>query len=141
MPKFKLTLKGNKAVLNGLEKIKQESIKKIEQEIEASAYEIHSGAVSRVPVDTGFLKGSLSVQTKGLDARIEAGVHYAPYVEFGTGGLVSVPAGLEDYAMRFKGKGVKEVNLPPRPFLFPSFEQERPKLIGRIIKVLEDSTK
>ena len=141
MPKFNLTLKGNKAVLKGLEKVKQESIKKIEQEIEATAYDIHAGAVNRVPVDTGFLKNSLSVQTKGLEARVEAGVHYAPYVEFGTGGLVDVPAGLEEYALRFKGKGIKQVNLPPRPFLFTTFEQERPKLVERIRKVINSGSK
>lgn len=141
MPRFKLTMKGNKAVLKHLDKIGKESRKRIEQEIEATAYEIHSGALGRVPVDTGFLKNSLSVQAKGMEARVESSVKYAPYVEFGTGGLVNVPAGLEEYAMRFKGKNDALVAMPPQPFLFPSFERERPQLVERIEKILKDQTK
>ena len=141
MPRFSIKMTGNKALLKHLDKVSEKAKQKISDEIEPSAYEIHNGAVNRVPVDTGFLKNSITVQAKGMEARIEAGVKYAPYVEFGTGGLVNVPAGLEEYAMQFKGKGVKEVNLPPQPFLFPAFESERPKLVDNITKVLKDELK
>lgn len=135
---FRLTLKGNKAVLKGLEKIRKEAAGKIADEIEASAYNIHAGAVQRAPVDKGFLKNSITVQNTPLTARIEAGVHYAPYIEFGTGGMVDVPAGLEDYAIQFKGKGVRQISMQPQPFLFPAFEAERPRLIENIKKVLNE---
>ena len=139
--RFKLTMHGNKALLKGLEKISEKVRQGVEDEIEASAYEIHNKAVSRVPVDTGFLKNSLNVQTQGMTAQVEATVKYAPFVEFGTGALVNVPAGLEDYAAQFKGKGVRQVNLPPRPFLFNSFAEERPKLVKNIQRVLKDELK
>ena len=46
-----------------------------------------------------------------------------PYVEFGTGGSVDLTDMLElgipaSYAAQFKGKGIKNVNLPARPFFF-----------------------
>lgn len=110
----------------------------VEGEIEASAFDIRSQAVTTVPVDTGILKGSIKVVPgeHRFHKIIEAGAHYAPYIEFGTGTLVNVPSGLEDYAIQFKGKGVKQVNLPARPFLIPAWEQERLKLVERIKKQL-----
>jgi HK97 gp10 family phage protein len=102
---FKLTLKGNKAVLKGLEKVRKESIKKIEQEVGESADQIRNGAVTNAPVNDGFLKGSISVQKDKLNARIEVGANYGAYIEFGTGMKVQVPAGLEDYARSFQDKG------------------------------------
>jgi len=110
----------------------------VEGEIEASAFDIRSQAVTTVPVDTGILKGSIKVVPgeHRFHKIIEAGAHYAPYIEFGTGTLVNVPSGLEDYAIQFKGKGVKQVNLPARPFLIPAWEKERLKLVERIRKQL-----
>ena len=69
---------------------------------------------------------------------IVAAKKYAAFVEFGTGALVNVPAGLEDYAIQFKGKGIKQVNLPARPFLFNSFFEEKKSLIDNIKKVLAE---
>jgi hypothetical protein len=59
-------------------------------------------------------------------------VTYAPYVEFGTGTMVDVPDGLEDYAMQFKGQGIRQVNLPARPYLFPAFFKEQKELLKRL---------
>lgn len=58
------------------------------------------------------------------------------YVEFGTGSEVDVPEGLEDYAMQFKGDGVRQVNLPAQPYLFPAWESYRPKYIEEIKEIL-----
>ena len=50
-------------------------------------------------------------------------------MEFGTGGKVKVPAELKDIAIQFKGKGIREVNIQPRPFLYPAFVKHRKILI------------
>jgi hypothetical protein len=55
-----------------------------------------------------------------LEAEGRSDAEYSAYVEFGTGGLVDVPTGLEGYAMQFKGKGIRQINLAPRPFFFPA---------------------
>lgn len=68
---------------------------------------------------------------------VEVRKNYAAYVEFGTGTLVDVPEGLEEYAIQYKGKGIKQVNLPARPFLYPAFakaEAELPKEIDKRLK-------
>ena len=62
---------------------------------------------------------------------------YAPFVEFGTGGLVNVPNELKDQAIKFKGKGIKQVNLRPRPYLYPALLQGRTEYLQKLKKVLE----
>lgn len=104
-----------------------------------------------------------------LVATTQVGVMYAPYVEFGTKSKVDIPAGLESYASQFRGKTgsfkdllanierwVKLKGLPSesayhialkiarhgteaRPFLFPAFNDELPKLEPKLIKILQDA--
>lgn len=106
--------------------------KLLEDEIFATNEDVANKARGRVPVDTGFLKNSIITQQTDKGAETIAAVNYAAYIEFGTGGLVDVPSGLSDYAMNFKGKGVKQVNIPPRPFLFNSWREETTKMLQRL---------
>ena len=89
----------------------------------STADEIVSNARQRVVVDLGQLRqsiGSTKASVGNNRSFIFANAPYAAYVEFGTGGLVSVPKGFEQIAIKFKGKGVKKINLRPRPYLIPS---------------------
>lgn len=107
----------------------------VQNELNASGMELDKLAKEQVPVDTGSLRQSISWfqdETTGPAIDFVAQKEYAPYVEFGTGGMVDVPEGLEDYAMQFKGKGKRQVNLPPRPFMWSAVMAEYPKLIRRI---------
>lgn len=133
---IRLKLKGNKALLKGISKISKKVKENVSDEIEASIYKIHADASMSVPVDTGVLKNSITPQYDAFNLRgiVEVNAKYSPYVEFGTGGKVNIPKGLEEYARIFKGKGIKQVNLPPRPFLFPAAFRELPKLLQRINK-------
>jgi phage gpG-like protein len=89
-------------------------------------------------VDTGRLKNAITQKKiSKLNYEIVAQTNYAAYVEFGTGGLVDIPQGLEAYAAQFKGKGIRKVNLPARPYLFPSFIEARAKLIEELKRVLK----
>jgi HK97 gp10 family phage protein len=104
---------------------------------------IANEAKKNVPVKTGKLKSSIgSTQISYLTFEIYAKEDYAPYVEFGTGGKVKVPAGLELYAIQFKGKGIREVNLPARPYFFPAYFKYRDQIIKDVkaqIKKIEES--
>lgn len=94
-------------------------------------------AQERVPVQARRLRNSiLSVFNRSrMITRSGTNVEYSPYVEFGTGTMVDVPAGLESYAMQFKGKGVKKVNLPARPFMFPAFFKQKERLLRNITRI------
>lgn len=113
--------------------------KEIGGEILASAQEIHHAQLRAVRVNTGRLKQGLPEPVlKDLQTELTSSALYSPYVEFGTGKLVSVPKGLEDFAIQFKGAGIREVNLPARPFFFPPYILERPRLLKNIDNVLKD---
>jgi hypothetical protein len=142
MAGFKLKLEGNKALLKNLDKLNKGTKTIIGHEIEESINKIDADANSAIQAgiaDKGGLKSNMHKETDKVKLRgqVEARAYYAPYIEFGTGGMVNVPQGLESYAMQFKGKGIKQVNLPPRPFLFPAFYAETPKLVERIKRAIK----
>ena len=109
----------------------------LKAEIAATVEDIADDARARVPVDMGLLKGSIDAESNELKGTVGASKHYAPYIEFGTGGLVDVPAGLEDFAIKFIGNRIKQINLAPRPFLFPAFFSNVAKLTERIKTKIE----
>ena len=132
--------------LVGLDKVKKaiekkgEAVgKKLDMEMTASANTINAEHVARTPVDTGTLKGGNHVDTtQYLNKTLTNRLEYSPYVEFGTGGLVTVPKDLTDYAIQFKGAGVRKVNMRAQPFFFPPFFREAKKLIERAKKLIDE---
>lgn len=127
--KIKVDIRGNKAIFKDVDDKMRAFLK---AEIEATINDISDDAKSRVPVDKGFLKNSITPTANELNGEVKVGMHFAPYVEFGTGGLVDVPSGISVFALKFKGNGIKQVNLAPRPFLFPAFFSNVAKLRERI---------
>ena len=124
---------GIKAIQDKLNELSKESQQGLANEINNSALNIQRNAKRNVVVDNGFLRGSIALEPiSELTYTVEAKAQYAPYVEFGTGGLVDIPAGYEQYAAIFKGKGIRKVNLRARPFLIPAFENEIPQLMKRL---------
>lgn len=165
MGKFSVQLKGNKAVLKGLQDIPKNAKKLVGYEIDYSIEKIAQVAEVNAPSNNGILRSTIKPETdkKNLIGQVEVRSRYAAFLEFGTGTKVSVPSGLEDYASQFKGrkfsdgatfeqairqwvkeKGIDEkavwpimmkilkVGISPKPFLFPAFNEELPKLIKRI---------
>ena len=58
-------------------------------------------------------------------------------MEFGTGKMVQVPQELVDIAIQFKGKGIREVNIPPQPFMYPAFVKARATYKENLKKALQ----
>lgn len=105
---------------------------------ESSGRNILSGAKRDAPVDTGELRdsGYYEPTNKGFGAKIGFRALHAPYLEFGTGGYVDVPEGFADYAIQFKGAGIRKVNILPQPYLIPNWLREHPIYLGKIKKVV-----
>jgi HK97 gp10 family phage protein len=112
-----------------LDKVVQEEVV---EEIVSFGQDVALKAKSRAPKDLGYLAQSTNAQIIPNGVQIFSNAKYAPYVEFGTGAKVDVPQGLEQYAIQFKGKGIKQVNLKARPFFFNSYFEERPKFLKRL---------
>jgi HK97 gp10 family phage protein len=95
-------------VLNKLDTLDAKVQQEVKDEISASALNIQSGAKRLAPVNFGQLRNSIYLKEqkveKGIVFTVGAKASYAPYVEFGTGGKVSIPSGFEELASGFKGK-------------------------------------
>ena len=93
---------------------------------EKTAQEIVLNAKIAAPVDFGKLRQGIGTDSEGkLNQVVFAKEKYSAYVEFGTGGLVEVPAELKEVAAQFKGKGIRKINMKPQPFLYPAFVKGR----------------
>jgi HK97 gp10 family phage protein len=140
MIRFKI--EGMKEAIRNIQDWELEKIRQSRLQIERSAINIEREAKNLCPVDDQILRPSIAKTVTAtdsgrvLEAEVGTSVEYAPFVEFGTGSGVSVPAGQEEFAMQFKGKTGRKRNYPARPFLFPAWERERPKFINAMEAIL-----
>lgn len=140
---MKFKLNGLKQVQSSIRKLERGSKRAINKGIQQTARNILKAALSRVPENQGLLKGSLGMEqnTEEMNAKVYADILYAAYVEFGTGGFVEVPKGMEDYAMEFfvSGDGITR----PQPFLMNSFADNKEKLLplieAELVKLLRNA--
>jgi phage gpG-like protein len=115
-----------KALNKKISRLKSLSEQELSNALATVAFDAARIAKQNVVVKKSSLKNSISASKADKNTVVfKASVKYAPYVEYGTGRLVNlsemeelgIPA---SYAAQFKGKGIKEVNLPARPFFFSS---------------------
>jgi HK97 gp10 family phage protein len=80
----------------------------LKDEVNASALKIQSNAKKLAPVNLGSLRNSIYLKetsdNKKFVYTVGTNVKYAPYIEFGTGGKVTIPPGYSDFASQFKNK-------------------------------------
>lgn len=110
-----------KNALRNIDKYDNQTTVKIENAISKSTLAIGKGAKERVPVRTGDLKKSIksSFHVKAMQGTVKAKQYYAHLIEFG--------AKVHDVGPPFMRAWTTE-----RPFLRPSFEQEKPNLIKNV---------
>lgn len=109
MPSITLDIANIGNVNKRFEKLSQDVKNNLKNEVNASALKIQSDAKKMAPANLGTLRGSIykdeiSKSPNEYMFIIGAAASYAPYVEFGTGGKVSIPNGYQDYAAQFKNK-------------------------------------
>lgn len=141
-----MKIEGMDKLLKQLSEIGKEGEIRIAQTTEGTAAQIEADAKQLAPVDTGKLQqGIKKFEINKLSWAVFANAHnvapYSAYMEFGTGGLVEIPDELKDQALQFKGKGIREVNLRPQPFLYPAFVKGRKQYIKDLKEDLKDLTK
>ena len=135
---IQIKVKNIKNLENAFKKYGDNAVNAFEEVVFDEATKMAQVAKQKSPVDNGTLRNSINWQKEAkLKYNVGTKIPYAPYMEFGTGGLVDIPTGWETMAAQFKGKGIKQVNILPHPFMYPAF------LYGKSIfnKDLEDSIK
>ena len=103
-----LKVNGMDKLFNDLNKLSEKIKLEVALEINASALNIQSNAKKNAPVNFGVLRNSIELKEELGDGKliytVGSKLSYAPYVEFGTGGKVTIPSGYENFAQQFKGK-------------------------------------
>lgn len=106
-----------------------------------TAKEIELTAKQLAPVDIGDLRQGISEdKVDDYHYKVIAVQRYSAYMEFGTGGLVSVPNELKEIAIQFKGAGVKQINLRPQPFMYPAWIKGKLNYLDDLTKQLKKLT-
>lgn len=130
-------IKNINSVISELRKYSKEAEQLIEGITEQSARKIEKDAKQYAPANFGKLGQSINAfKESSSNWVIVAGAPYAAYVEFGTGGLVNVPTELKDIAITWKGKGIRKINLRPRPYMYPALLKGRKEYLETLKKAL-----
>jgi len=125
-----------------IDKYSKEVQDKCKKEVVRTVYSVHNRAVRNAPRKFSILITSIQpvIYGNNLTGEVKVGAKYGAYQEFGTGKRVRVPAGYEDLAWQFKGRGIREVNLDPHPYLIPAVENERQRFLDNIKIALNENS-
>jgi len=139
--KTTIKLKGSEALFKKFKAYGEQGEKDFADITRNAAEDIRARALIKVPRDTGELSNNIFYdKVNRFVYKIFVNLNrapYAPFVEFGTGGLVDIPKGWERLAATFKGKGIKKVNLPARPYLYPAFRDGSTQYVRDLKSVLK----
>lgn len=138
----KFNRKQEKALVDKFKMLGKEGEQEFEEVTKVNAKEITRYAKSYAPsnkASTGSdLKQSIhEFKVRDMGYRVQVEKNYGPYVEFGTGTMVDVQPEWREMAWLFKGKGIKQVNISPQPFLYPAYRRVRLEYIRQLEKTLE----
>jgi len=127
-------------MLNEYKKTVNEVSAMMDMQIAAHGELMATSAKNMCVVDTGRLRSSISLKKEQfLSYELVAQANYAAYVEFGTGkGFVPNGEPWDGVASKFKGKGIKEVNLLARPYMRPSILAYMPSLTKSIENIINE---
>ena len=144
--RISIKIKGEKELIAKLKRFGVEGENVIEEQIVDTgtliANEAKSNARGKGIFDNGQLvQGIFFEPINKFFGRVRSTMFYSPYHEFGTGGLVDVPPEWYDVAIQFKGKGIKQVNIRPRPFMYPAFIKGRSVYFKNMKKALKELIK
>ena len=135
---IRVSVVGTDKLLAALQKAEKKLQDGVNRGMDAAVMEINAKQIAAAPVDKGILRADNRYDiSRPLNKVLFNKVEYAPYQEFGTGGLVSIPDGLQDEASIFKGRGIREVNMRPQPFFYRPYFEEIPKLLKAVENILK----
>lgn len=114
-----ITFTGWDAFIQKAQNLPQILFEEIDGECEDAAAYWEELSKNDAPKDTGRLYQNITKKQLGLmHYEVVDPIEYAAFREWGTGALVSVPSDLREYAITFKGAGIRQVNSRPHPYFF-----------------------
>lgn len=140
---FNIKVNGLESVLKNMEKYDKRVADDVDHELDVAAETVAAQARARAPKGKqNRLAPSIQANTgQKFRKSVTVGANFGAFVEFGTGshvfkGPYAFTSEEKAFARQFyvSGKG----RMRSRAFLFPAFDDEKPKLLERIKKVLFD---
>lgn len=135
----KFEILGLSQALGRFDQIERQLVRDAGEAVQETVLEVAFEAKRDAPVDLGTLRQSINSEysSTNLEGAVYANAKHAPYIEFGTGGMVEVPQGFEEMANGFRGAGIRRVNLPARPFLIPAANNGMKNLQIKLLRILK----
>lgn len=98
------------------------------------AEKMAADARALAPEDKGLLIAGIDATQNDVSTKVVSEAGYSAYQEFGTGPLVKIPQGLEEYASEFIVN--KQGHTPAQPFFFPAIFKHQAEVITEVEKEL-----
>lgn len=120
---------GAEKLIARLDKMSDEAA--LKKSLETAALLVERSAREKAPKDTGALRRSIRSKVEGLEGIIYTPLEYAPYIEYGTG-LFAEGNGRKDVPWNYqddKGNWHSTSGLKPQPFMRPSLDENRQKIV------------
>lgn len=136
-----IDIRGLQQAIQRIGRFEFEKLRAVKDAVNESALNVQSGAKRRCTVNTGRLRASITLEpfNGGLAVKVGTKVEYAKAVEFGTGPHIIRPKNKRALFWPGARHPVKLVRHPgsrAKPFLFPAWEEERPKFIRAVREAL-----
>ena len=120
---------GAEKLIARLDKMSDEAA--LKKSLETAALLVERSAREKAPKDTGALRRSIRSKVEGLEGIVYTPLEYAPYIEYGTG-LFAEGNGRKDVPWNYqddKGNWHSTSGLKPQPFMRPSLDENRQKIL------------
>lgn len=162
---------GVRELVDSFKKAGKDIEKQCVQIVSANAFEGRNEAVKNAPAAFGKLRQSIGIEVSAdkLEQSVVANADYAPYIEFGTGGKVSVPSEWSELANGFKGqnfskddilerlrnwcrlKGIDEKyafpimvtilreGMRPQPFMYPAWQKVKKQFSRDMVNFMRNA--
>lgn len=121
---------GEEKLIARLNKMSNEA--ELKKSLETAALLVEKSAREKAPKDTGALRRSIRSKVEGLEGIIYTPLEYAPYIEYGTGLFAEKGNGRKDVPWNYqddKGNWHSTSGLKPQPFMRPSLDENRKKIL------------
>lgn len=135
---FRINIAGVKELQTKLNNVSKQVRSEVLGEIKDAAQVWARNSQRDAPIDLGKLRQNITADiSPSWGASVISNARYSPYIEWGTVTKVDVPGELADYAIQFKGRGLrKSGGISPRPFFFKQRLVIEKMLIQKIQTVL-----
>lgn len=130
-----IQISGMRAVRSALLRVTDEGAKTTSREVVRSLLNIQRGAKERSRVDTGRQRNSIAVAETEYDIPVTEGTEVARN-QIRAGMLSGVVGTNVDYAPHNE---FGTARMSAQPFMFPAYEEERPKFIQRLQRELGEA--